>query len=137
MTLGGARLPVRAAVGSALIVGFSGALARIRRSILREPPEPSRRLARMIGPLSLATGTLLIFLPMGAYWPGDVPDLAEASVVVIIGGLLFGYACRVQITGARWLWRRLHPAAGTAGATGAAGATGRPRLRPAAGRPAP
>src|SRR5437763_9988613 len=55
MTLGGARLPVRAAVGSALIVGFGGALARIRRSILREPPEPSHRLARMIGPLSLAT----------------------------------------------------------------------------------
>ena len=137
MTLGGARLPVRAAVGSALIVGFGGALARIRRSILREPVEPSHVLSRMIGPLSLATGTLLIFLPMGAYWPGDVPDLAEASVVVIIGGLLFGYACRVQITGVRWLWRRLHPAAGTAGATGAAGATGRPRLRPAAGRPAP
>ena len=111
-----------------MIVGFGGALARIRRSILREPPEPSHRLARMIGPLSLATGTLLIFLPMAAYWPGDVPDLAEASVLVILGALLFGYACRVQVTGVRWLWRRLRPAAGAAGA---------PRLRPAAGRPVP
>ncbi len=87
-------------------------------------PEDARGL-RLIGPLSLATGMLLIFLPMGAFWPGDVPDLAEGAVLVILGGLLLGYAWRVPVTGTRWLWRRLRPAAG------------RLRLRPAAGRPAP
>jgi len=154
LSLSGVRLPVRAVVGTAMILGFAAALSRIRRSVLSDPVEPNHVLARMIGPLSLATGTLMIFLPMGAYWPGDVPDLAEASVVVIIGGLLFGYACPV---GVRWVWRRLHPAGATArhlpDATlpGAAArhlpdATARHlpgpagpahRLRPAAGRPVP
>jgi tetratricopeptide (TPR) repeat protein len=127
LSTGGVRWPLRAVVGTALIAGYGVALARIRRAVLREPIEPSHVLGRLIGPLSLAAGTLLIFLPMGAYWPGDVPDLAEGSVLVILGALLLGYLFRVPVSSVRWLWRRLRPVARLAAG----------RLRPAAGRPGP
>jgi tetratricopeptide (TPR) repeat protein len=107
MSTSGVRWPVRAVIGTALIAGYAVALGRIRRTVLREPLQPSIVLGRLIGPLSLAAGILLIFLPMGAYWPGNVPDLAEGAVLVILAGLALGYACRVPLTGARWLWRRL------------------------------
>src|SRR6266511_2871093 len=127
LSTGGVGGLVRAVVGSGLIVGYGAALGRIRRAVLRGPLRPNHVLARLTGPLSLAAGTLLIFLPMGAYCPGDVPDLAEATVLAILGLMLLGYAFRVPVSGARWLWRRMRPGPG-----------GKPaRLRPAAGRPGP
>jgi hypothetical protein len=112
LSTGGASWPVRAAVGTLLITGYAVALVRIRRGVVREPAEPSHVLARLTGPLSVAAGTLLVFLPMGAYWPGNVPDLAEAAVLLILGLVLLGYLGRVPAAGARRLWRRLRPAAG-------------------------
>jgi len=112
LTTGGASWTVRAAVGTLLITGYAAALVRIRRGVIQEPAEPSHVLARLTGPLSVAAGTLLVFLPMGAYWPGNVPDLAEAAVLVILGLVLLGYLGRVPVAGARRLWRRLRPAAG-------------------------
>jgi tetratricopeptide (TPR) repeat protein len=108
LSLGGAAWPVRAVVGTLLIGGYAAALVHIRRSVLDAPGEPSHVLARLTGPLSVAAGTLLVFLPMGAYWPGNVPDLAEAAVLVILGLMALGYLGRVPVR----LWRRVRPAAG-------------------------
>jgi hypothetical protein len=109
LSTGGAAWPVRAVVGTLLIGGYAVALARIRRGVLEDPGAPNHVLARLTGPLSVAAGTLLVFLPMGAYWPGDVPDLAEAAVLVILGVVLLGWA---PAAGFRRLWRRVRPAAG-------------------------
>jgi hypothetical protein len=108
-------------VGTGLIVGYAAALVRIRRRVINEPNPANPLLARLLGPLSLAAGVLLLFLPLASYWPGAVPDQAEDAVLVILGLVLLGYACWLPVTGARWLWRR---------------GPWR-RLRPAAGRPGP
>jgi tetratricopeptide (TPR) repeat protein len=121
---------VRAVTGTGLIVGYAAALVRIRGRVVSEPNRANPVLARLLGPLSLGTGVLLLFLPLASYWPGAVPDPAEDAVLVILGLVLLGYVCWLPVRGApwlaRWLWRRC---------------LGRwreaRRLRPAAGRPAP
>jgi tetratricopeptide (TPR) repeat protein len=115
MSVGGARLPVRALVGTALILGYAAVLVRIRRSVLRQPDTASPLLAQLVGPISLGAGVLLIYLPVAAYWPGAVPDLAEVIVLMILGLILVGYLCWLPVSGARRLWRWLRPAAGRPG----------------------
>jgi tetratricopeptide (TPR) repeat protein len=108
----GAGWPVRAGVGTGLILGYAAALVRIRGRVVSEPNLANPLLARLLGPLSLAAGVLLLFLPLASYWPGAIPDPAEDAVLVILGLVLCGYACWLPVSGARWLWRRLRPAAG-------------------------
>jgi tetratricopeptide (TPR) repeat protein len=117
----GAGWPVRAAVGTGLIVGYAAALVRIRDRVVNGPNPANPLLARLLGPLSLAAGVLLLYLPLASYWPGAVPEPAEDAVLVILGLVLLGYACWLPVSGARWWWRRRQWR----------------RLRPAAGRPAP
>jgi len=121
LSAGGASWPVRVVVGTALIAGYAVLLVRIRRGVLDDPGEPNPVLPRIVGPVSLAAGVLLIYLPAAAYWPGDLPDLAQAAVLVILGLVLLAYLCWLPLRGTRWLWRRRQWR----------------RLRPAAGRPAP
>jgi len=90
-------------------------LVRIRRTILYEPDRSSPVLARLLGPISLAAGIVLIYLPMAAYWPGDLPEPAEVTVLVVLGLLVLGNASRLPVSGARWLWRRVRPVAGRPG----------------------
>ena len=115
LAIGGTRWPVRALTGTALIVGYGVALVRIRGRVLREPDLASPVLARLLGPLSLGAGVLLLYLPVAAYWPGAVPSLAELAACAILGLVVLGYVCWLPVSGARWLWRRLRPAAGRPG----------------------
>jgi hypothetical protein len=108
----GAPWTVRAITGTALIAGYAAVLVRIRRGVLAEPDAPSPVLARLLGPISLGAGAVFVFLPLAAYWPATLPDLAEISVLVILVVVAVAYAGRLPVSGARWLWRRVRPAAG-------------------------
>jgi tetratricopeptide (TPR) repeat protein len=112
LSVGGAPWAVRAALGSVLIAGYAAVLPRLRRTVLAEPDLPSPVLARLLGPISLGAGAVLIYLPMAAYWPHTLPLPAELTVLVIVTTVALTYACRLPVTGARWLWRRVRPAAG-------------------------
>src|SRR5207248_11469199 len=91
LSTGGVVWPVRAVVGTAVIIGYAAALVRIRRAALRDPGDPSEVLVRLSGLLAFGAGVLLVFLPIGAYWPGEVPDLAEGAVFAILALVLLGY----------------------------------------------
>jgi tetratricopeptide (TPR) repeat protein len=107
LSVGGTPWSVRAATGTALIAGYAAVLVRIRRSVLYEPHRSSPVLARLLGPISLAAGIVLVYLPLAAYWPGALPEPAEVTVLLVLGLLVLGYATRLPVSGARWLWRRV------------------------------
>jgi Flp pilus assembly protein TadD len=115
LSVGGASWTVRAVAGTALIIGYAAVLVRIRRSILDEPNRPSPVLARLLGPISLGAGVLLAYLPLASYWPGELPQPAEVTVLVVLSLLLLTYAGWLPVSGARRLWRRLRPVAGRPG----------------------
>ena len=106
LSVGGTPWAVRAATGTALILGYAAVLVRIRQRVLDEPDLPSPVLARLAGPISLGTGSLLLYLPLAAYWPGTLPTPAQVGVLVLLGLVLLGYAGWLPLNGARWLWRR-------------------------------
>ena len=85
LSVGGTPWAVRAATGTALILGYAAVLVRIRQRVLDEPDLPSPVLARLAGPISLGTGSLLLYLPLAAYWPGTLPTPAQVGVLVLLG----------------------------------------------------
>lgn len=112
LSVDGAPWAVRAALGTALIAGYAAVLPRLRRTVLAEPDLPSAVLTRLQGPISLGAGAVLIYLPMAAYWPQPLPVPAEATIFAVVTTVALAYACRLPVSGARWLWRRVRPAAG-------------------------
>jgi tetratricopeptide (TPR) repeat protein len=112
LSVGEASWPVRAAAGTGLLVGYAAVLVHLRRQVLREADQPSPVLARLLGPISLGAGILLVYLPLAAWWPDALPDPVNAGMLVILGLMLLVYVCRLPVYGARWLWRRVRPAAG-------------------------
>ncbi len=121
LSVDGAPWVVRAATGTALLAGYAAVLVRIRRSVLAGPDEPTPVLARLLGPISLGAGALLIYLPAAAYWPAPLPEPAQVAVLGILAVVMLGYAVRLPLL----LWRRF-------------GAARRPSVRAlrAAGQPA-
>jgi tetratricopeptide (TPR) repeat protein len=102
LSVGSAPWPVRAATGTGLIAGYAVVVVKIRRTVLAEPDLPSPVLARLLGPISLGAGALLVYLPMAAYWPGILPEPAEIMMLVVLAAVAFGYGLRLP----GWLWRR-------------------------------
>jgi tetratricopeptide (TPR) repeat protein len=112
LALGQAPWLPRAATGSMLIVGYGWVAVRVRAGVLRDPGSPGPVLARLLGPLALGTGTLTIFLPVAAYWPGDVPLPATVAAFLVIAVVLLAWLCWLPVQAARRYRRRLRSAAG-------------------------